>query len=292
MMSTADSSDQQSSKLDDGAAAAAELGERLQNARNARGLSERDLARQINLTASTVSRIETGHWDQLGAPVYLRGYLDALSRLLEVDCSIAEAYFTSRERAAQEAARSEFLVSPKPSALQHSHRLLAYVAATALLAIPATWLIMGAFKGEIGAPSPATVAARTAPEASATDGVSADDAGTTTAETRIEPRLASIAPLPELLRDNAITTPTPMKPLPVLRLDFGEEAWLEVNDASGKRLAFGLMAAGSSRSFETEQGLIVRLGNADAVTAFLDDAVYALDAHRTGEIAEFSLPAN
>ena len=50
------------------------------------------------------------------------------------------------------------------------------------------------------------------------------------------------------------------------------------------------MAAGTSRSFETDQGLTVRLGNADGVTAYLDDAIYALEPHRTGEVAEFSLP--
>ncbi len=291
-MSTADSSDQRSSTTDDGLAAAEALGERLRHARDARGLTERDLARQINLTASTITRIEAGQWDQLGAPVYLRGYLDSLARLLEVDCSSAEAFFTSRERAAQDAAQSEFLVSPKPSALHHSHRLLAYVAATALLAIPATWLVMGAFKGEIGPPAPAAVASRGATDNSASAGATTSDSGTAAVERRVEPRLASIAPLPELLRDNAIATPAPLKPIPVLHLEFSEEAWLEVNDANGKRLAFGLMAAGSSRSFETDAGLEVRLGNADAVTAYLDDAIYALDPHRTGEIAEFSLPAD
>ncbi len=289
-MSIADKADSETPTVDEGLEAARELGQRLSEVRELRGLSQRELARQINLTASTISRLESGAWDELGAPVYLRGYVDGIARVLGVDCSSAEAYFTSRTRPVATAEQSEFLMPPRPSAFYQSHRLLAYVAATALLAIPATWLVIGAFDGEIRSPSGSTLASRTTP-GQPENNTELGQTGTETTVTRQQPRLASISSLPELRRDTPVLAPAPLQPPPMLNLTFTEEAWLEVNDSDGKRLAYGLMAAGSKRSFDTERGLNIRLGNADAVVAFLGEAVFALEPHSSDELAEFSLPA-
>ncbi|MFK7955522.1 MAG: helix-turn-helix domain-containing protein [Lysobacterales bacterium] len=289
-MSTADSSMSEQAAVDGGLEAAQKLGKRLLEARTRRKLSERELARQINLTGYTISRIESGDWDQLGAPVYLRGYVYGLARILQVDCSAAETYFESRERAAENTRQSDFLVTPKPTAFDHSHRLMGYVAATALLAIPITWLVMGAFDGQIRSPAASNVASTSSAMQSSSDSA-ANSAEQGASTGRMEPRLASMSPLPELLKTPAVSPPAPVLPVPMLHLDFAEEAWLEVHDLKGKRLAYGLIAAGTRRSFDTGLGLSVRVGNADAVGAFLDDALFDLEPHSKAELAEFSLPA-
>ncbi len=276
-------------EVDEGLKAAQALGARLLEARQRRQLSERELARQINLTGYTITRIESGDWDQLGAPVYLRGYVYGLARILEVDCSSAEIYFESRERAAETTHQSDFLVTPKPTAFDHSHRLMGYVAATALLAIPITWLVMGAFDGQIRSPASSPVVATNANPSSSDSAT--NNPGQGVLPSRMEPRLASMAPLPELLKTPAVPPPAPLLPAPILHLDFQEEAWLEVHDLKGKRLAYGLIAAGTRQSFDSGLGLSVRVGNADAVGAYLDDAIFALEPHIKAELAEFSLPA-
>ncbi|MEM9531106.1 MAG: DUF4115 domain-containing protein, partial [Pseudomonadota bacterium] len=208
-------------------------------------------------------------------PVYLKGYVDGLGRRLGVDVGAAQDYcrIFASEAANQE--RAEILSRPKPSPLYHSHRLLATVAATALLAIPAAWLVMGAFDGEIRSP-----AARLITEAATTKDGSAG---------KPEPMLASIVPVPVRQTTATLAPPAPFEPaVTTLKLAFSEQAWLEVRNAAGQRLAYGLMPAGSAREF-SGQGLAVRVGNASAVVAFVDGEPFALAEHARDELADFSV---
>lgn len=249
-----------------------EFGQRIKAARKARDLSVADLAHHLNLTASALNAIEAGNWHELGPLVYVRGYVRSCARELSISDSDTDGWFRVSEIEQQSNERATILSPARPSRLHRSHRMVAYAAATALLAIPATWLVMQAFDSDPRG-NPVEVA-ETAP-----------------APARSDARLASIAVLPPRNRTAPpleTVEPEPA-PAPTLMLRFSQEAWLEARTLGGERLAYGLVASGAERSLPTDRGLSVRLGNPDAVQASLDGQPFDLSQHAKKDLAEFRL---
>jgi cytoskeleton protein RodZ len=61
------------------------LGGRLIAAREAQGLTLDDVAQELRLPAATLEALETGRFEDLPEPIFVRGYLRAYARLLEMD---------------------------------------------------------------------------------------------------------------------------------------------------------------------------------------------------------------
>lgn len=70
---------------EDRAATARGPGAMLREAREARGLTERDLAETLNLAVSSVRALEADDYDRLPRPAFVRGYLRSYARLLTLD---------------------------------------------------------------------------------------------------------------------------------------------------------------------------------------------------------------
>ena len=60
-------------------------GERLQAARIQMGLSLADVARRMHLSASIVEAIEENHFEEITAPIFVKGYLRAYARIVSLD---------------------------------------------------------------------------------------------------------------------------------------------------------------------------------------------------------------
>lgn len=60
-------------------------GETLRNAREARGVTTAEAARQLNLTETSVQHIEAGAFDRLPGHTFARGYVRAYAKLLGLD---------------------------------------------------------------------------------------------------------------------------------------------------------------------------------------------------------------
>src|SRR5579863_9681909 len=72
-----------------------QLGERFRAAREARGASLSDVADQIRIRSVYLSAIEDEHWGEIGAPVYIRGFLRTYARYLKLDPEEAVAAFNA-----------------------------------------------------------------------------------------------------------------------------------------------------------------------------------------------------
>ena len=72
-----------------------QLGERFRAAREARGASLSDVADQIRIRSVYLSAIEDEHWNAIGAPVYIRGFLRTYARYLRLDPEEAVAEFNA-----------------------------------------------------------------------------------------------------------------------------------------------------------------------------------------------------
>jgi len=71
------------------------LGERLAAAREARGMTLAYVARSLRLSTATLQALESSRYEDLPEPIYVRGYLRAYARLLELD---TEVFVTEYER--------------------------------------------------------------------------------------------------------------------------------------------------------------------------------------------------
>src|SRR5690606_39792974 len=72
------SSDQKTGQIDRG------HGERLRLAREAAGLGVAEVAQRLKMQVRVVESLESGNWDRLDAPVFVRGQLRSYARLLGV----------------------------------------------------------------------------------------------------------------------------------------------------------------------------------------------------------------
>ena len=163
---------------------------------------------------------------------------------------------------------------------------------TLVIAVPTVWLGMrGTLSRDMSRLAPldaAPVAQQDAPPPAASSSVAKAVAGapvlaqTTTPATApaaaasaphaaaTQPLLASMVPVPNLDTDVAITPPpssnAPEAPVGAgahsLTLELPNASWVEVIGKDGTRLEYGLLPAGTSKTFRSDQPLEVRLGNA------------------------------
>jgi cytoskeleton protein RodZ len=74
-----------------------------------------------------------------------------------------------------------------------------------------------------------------------------------------------------------------------LLLEFAMDSWVEVTDASGKRLVYRLAKAQSRRTVEGEAPFKVFLGNAPGVTVNYNGLPFDLGPHRNGDVAQLTI---
>ena len=74
-----------------------------------------------------------------------------------------------------------------------------------------------------------------------------------------------------------------------LLLEFTMDSWVEVSDASGKRLVYRLAKAPSRRIVEGEAPFKVFLGNAPGVTVNYNGLPFDLEPHRDGDVAQLTI---
>ena len=60
-------------------------GERLQAARIKKGLSVEDVANRMHLSTSILEAIEDNNFDEVTAPIFVKGYLRAYARIVALD---------------------------------------------------------------------------------------------------------------------------------------------------------------------------------------------------------------
>jgi cytoskeleton protein RodZ len=118
-----------------------------------------------------------------------------------------------------------------------------------------------------------------------------------------QPLLASMASFPELTAVSPSLVPPATQPASgaaaapaaatdaagghSLTLSVTNPSWVEVLDSAGSRLEYGLLPAGSSKTYHSGNPLVVRIGNANGAQVSIDGQPVALDAYRRANIAHF-----
>ncbi|MGD9583727.1 MAG: helix-turn-helix domain-containing protein [Lysobacterales bacterium] len=289
------------------------LGARLRAAREVRGISREDMARRLRVSPTVVSDLESENWLRLGASVYVRGHLKNYARMVDIP-QVAVAHAVKRIGEAVPLLPS----LPAASAAswsarnRHASTYLVYALLTLMLAVPTYTML-----NNRGINSPEPLVASPAPQVAA--GAGAEDStagepvptlpglppagpsvvspvdpsalpGPNAGAESSGPMMASMAPMVEAApSSSALASPARVAGQHQLLLTFSDRSWVELLDADGRRLEYGILDAGVSRQYRVGGPVSLHVGNASAVTLSVDGERVDLGAHARQNVARLKL---
>ena len=274
------------------------FGARLRAAREARGLTVESCGQALRLPSRLLRQLEMGEYGGIDYQVYLAGYLTKYGHHVGVDESALQGEL------ARLTPRQPTLVVT--GGISHSRYLLeryataaTYVVLTAVIVVPMVWLgIRGTLDRDMARLSPldaTPVAQQDAPASTSTSSVPQTTVTLPAATHDDQPLLASMAVFPPLDTElRAPKVPVPVAAVPVtgahsLTLSLPAASWVEVTSTDGSRLEYGLLPAGTEKTYQSSAPLEVRIGNAGAATVKVDGQPVPLDAFRRANVARFRL---
>jgi cytoskeleton protein RodZ len=284
------------------------FGNRLHAAREARGLDLEACAHILKLPARVLRQLERDQYDGIDSKVYLASYIGKYARHLGINEASIQVELDRIKQV------EPVLVAT--GGISHSRFLLdryataaTYVVLTAVIVVPMIWLgVRGTLDRDLSHLAPldsAPVAQLDAPAATSTAAARSvasrvvpmsQSPVTQTQGQEQEPLMASMAPFPNL--DNgSVALAKPIVP-PVatvstgngghsLSLNLSSASWVEVVDSAGTRLEYGLLPAGSNKTYHSDQPLDVRIGNARGAQISIDGQTVGLDNFRHANVARF-----
>ncbi|WP_232820914.1 helix-turn-helix domain-containing protein [Dyella sp. C11] len=295
------------------------LGGRLRAAREARGIDVASCAHTLRLPTRVLKQIESNEYGGIDYQVYLGSYLTKYARYLGIDEEEVKAEL-ERIKPAQPSLVATGGISHSRYLLENYARAATYVVLTAAIVVPTIWLgVRGTLDRDVSHLAPldaAPVAQVDAPATSASAATNANVATTGPQENAADvaaapasqqpvqpapqqpqdqPLMASMTPFPNLGGDSHAA---PQAAAPAasdasgtgahsLVLSLQSASWVEVTAKDGSRLEYGLLPAGSSKTYHSDQALEVRIGNANGAQVMLDGQPMALDNYRRSNVAHF-----
>lgn len=242
------------------------------------GLTVPDVASRLKVPARIVEAIEAEEWDQLGAPVFVRGQLRSYARLLGVDITqqLRQAHLDT-------VAPATLVSRSHTSRWQHfaenASRRAVYVVITAVLVVP-VWMAAQSHWGRAPAPQVSLDVSPT-PAQSAVQ----KDATSTSARQSKRPYVASIAPITR-------TESAEKEPESVLALRIDEDSWMQVVAPAGNIIEEGLLKAGEERRYAAGEVGRVVLGNAAGVVVQHAGSTVDTLPYRRANVARFAVSAD
>lgn len=271
-------------------------GEQLSKARQAAGLSLDQAATKLRVPLHVVAALEQGHWERLGAPVFIRGQLRSYARLLQLD----PAPLMTQVPAEQQTPVALVSHGPGPGMRRYAGglgRKLAYVALAAVLVVPGAMLLRAWLQPQAEVTSldtlPAEVAvddARLALPVPVADAVPAASTGAEGAVTAApSPVVASPAPSPA---GEPAATAAAVAGGAQLLLVFAGDSWIEIAGPQGQVVEKSLVQAGQQRSYPATTIGRVLLGNSTQVQASIDGRAIDLATMGRSNVARFTVSSD
>ena len=249
----------------------------LREARIAQNLGVGDVAHQLKLTPAQVEALETGDFERLPGPVFVRGFARNYARLLGLDAEPvlhALAAGLPGEEPLSPAPPSQDI--PFPTAPPRRWRAYAVALAVIVAALVAYEYFPTAQEPvapESAVPTPAPPPA----PVSQPDPGSASVPGTA-------PGSGASGPSDE---PGAAAGPAPGERQ--VRLVFEQTAWVEIRDRSGKAIFSRLNAPGTEQRVNGRPPLAVVVGNARGVQLTYDEQPVNLAVHTRVAVARLTL---
>lgn len=281
--------------VDPGAA----FGSRLRAAREARRLSLEACAHALKLPLRVLRKLEQGEHDGIDSRVYLASYIAKYGHYLGIDEAATQAEL-ARLRHVEPQLVATGGISHSRFLLDRYATAATYVVLTLVIAVPTIWFgVRSTLDRDLSHLTPLDASPVAQQDAQAVTPNANSPAATKAPAAQPvqdqQPLMASMAPFPNL-GDGALQTPkitAPAVPADAgshsLTLNLDAASWVEVVGQDGTRLEYGLLPAGTSKTWRSDQPLDVRIGNADGAQVSIDGQPVALDALRRANVAHFRM---
>lgn len=291
--------------------ATASFGSRLHAAREARGLDIESCAHTLRLPARVLRQLERDEYDGIDSKIYLGSYISKYARHLGINEAAIQTE-VDRIRHVEPTLVATGGISHSRFLLDRYATAATYAILTAVIVVPMIWLgVRGTLDRDLSHLAPldaAPVAQQDAPASAASVGVAHTNVSKAPANTLAQtsavpknteseqPLLASMAPFPNLDTATVPAPPPPVTPAASaavgagshsLALSLNSASWVEVTDRDGKRLEYGLLPAGSSKTYHSDEPLEVRIGNSSGAQVSIDGQAVGLDDFRHSNVAHF-----
>jgi cytoskeleton protein RodZ len=292
----------------------------LRAARLAQNLGVADVARQLKLSVGQVEALESGDFQRLPGPVFVRGFVRNYARLLRVDAELLlESVAASLPREEPRPAAPPSRDIPFPTAAPRRWHRYVLVLLAIVAALAAYEFLPGGSEPAVreeaaqapGAPAqvrsssasvpetaPQPAAAGPADEAKAATpaipatGQPESQGGTGAADgAQSAPQVvAPAAPEPAVAKSAAREEePAPAPGERQVRMVFDEASWVEIRDRSGKAIFSQLNRPGTEQRVNGRPPLAVVVGNAHGVRLTYDEQPVNLAQHTKVDVARLTL---
>ncbi len=277
------------------------FGSRLRAAREVKGMDLEGCGHALKLPARVLRQLEGGQYDGIDYQVYLGSYITKYGRHLGLDDALIQAEVSRIRRQEEPQLVATGGISHSRYLLERYATAATYVVLTAVIIVPMVWLgVRGTLNRDISRFAPldaSPVAQQELPAASVSVASTRATVATPSPVSRVDndqPLLASMVPN---LGAESIKPPDISAPASAeaengghsLTLSLTDASWVEVIAADGSRLEYGLLPAGSQKTYRSDQSLEVRLGNAGGAEVSVDGEALPLDAYRRANVAHFRL---
>jgi len=300
------------------------LGDRLRSARKARAMSLERISEALNLDESVVLALEDERFEELGAPVFVRGHLKAYAKLVGLaEDVVLDSYGRDEPevltiRASEKPVRRSVTVNPVIWGFSSLVVLLGLILTIYVMQddepaglsepLPVSSAAPAAASGGPAAVAAVDVpnaedAARVVPRQPAAVPVAPEPVIAAPVVRQAEPEVSPVvvanealepvpaAPAPEAVAAASEPAARPSAELVRLNLHFREESWVEISDAN-QRLLFGLQRKGRKRELAGEPPFRLLLGNASGVDVTVNDEPFVVPSSNvTGKVARFEISA-
>ncbi|MFC5435006.1 helix-turn-helix domain-containing protein [Rhodanobacter umsongensis] len=283
------------------------FGSRLHAAREARGWDLEACAHALKLPARVLRQLERDQYDGIDSKIYLGSYIAKYGHHLGINEATIQVE-VDRIRQIEPPLVATGGISHSRFLFDRYATAATYVVLTAVIVVPMIWLgVRGTIDRDLShlAPLDATpvaqvdapaakVAVSQAPGSLLTAPATSPKIMLPKVQDQDQPLMASMAAFPSLESANLSS---PVKPAAVdagtgghsLTLNLNAASWVEVTGSDGARLEYGLLPAGSSKTYRSDQPLEVRIGNANAAQISIDGQSVTLDDFRRANVAHFRL---
>ena len=239
------------------------IGQTLARWRAQRGESVSTVAARLRCDTAVIEALESDRFNDLGAPVFARGHLKRYAELLgaPVDNLLERWSVVQRQSVAPPDLTSMPRTRTRSVDTRVWGRRLGAAAVALVIGLAAWWILKGSGTATttpeqlaaqaLPPPPPAPAPLPVAPPPAAADA-------------------ATVEPVPsEVVAPIAASAPPVVGERARLRLAAREDSWVQVVDATGRRLYFGTLRRDNSVSLNGAAPLRVLLGRADATSVEL-----------------------
>ena len=301
-----------------GASQPPSLGQVLKGARASRGLTLEQLSTELRIEAVQLQALEQDQLERIGPPVFVKGYLRHYGTRLGLDYSdLLSLYY-------KQAQNRDVYVKPSRSIdLRDERQITIWIVAAIVLvavtvALAVWWMTSSAGTPPVSA-APAAQQPRAElpraeqPRAERLQAVDAAPAATNAQAPGVEATPTAAAAASESAVSPPSQPPAGVDPSSIPRdspppqafapaaaaaapklpftLSLTQESWVEISDAHGERLFYGLAAPGRREELSGEPPILVLLGNADGVQLTVNAEDYPIPRAGQGKLARFTLTA-